>query len=210
MSKPYSTPVGSLPLSRGIFPNILPGVYSWLLRKGDNYVLSHNAPVWGLLINSQISGLKSADFNLVFPSARAEIKFIYMQDVFTDSDSMWSERKQRQERPGLNLTDGHGRGGGRVWACGCAVVFVWWHFAWSAGRARFINHKHELMDPITPWRYVCLLSSVKSKERREQERHTCTQAFPSLWNPPPRCQNTCITSRVTIGALIFSPFPVVI
>ena len=25
------------------------------------------------------------------------------------------------------------------------------------------------MDPITPWRYVCLLSSVKSKERREEE-----------------------------------------
>lgn len=35
-------------------------------------------------------------------------------------------------------------------------------FPWSAG-AGFINHKHQRMDPLTLWRYACLLSSVKSK-----------------------------------------------
>lgn len=37
---------------------------------------------------------ESADLNLMFPSAEAEITFIYMQDVFTDSDSMWSSCKR--------------------------------------------------------------------------------------------------------------------
>lgn len=50
---------------------------------------------------------------------------------------------------------------------------------WRA-RARFINHKHEPMDPITLWRYVCLLSSVKSKEKKGErgKKHTCVQASP--------------------------------
>lgn len=52
--------------------------------------------------------------------------------------------------------------------CVCVMTFPW-----RAG-ARFINHKHEPMDPITPWRYVCLLSSVKSKERQEgRDGHMC-------------------------------------
>lgn len=50
-----------------------------------------------------------ADFNLLFPSARAEIRFIYMQDVFTDPDSAPSECKQPAKVSGLNLT---GRLGG--------------------------------------------------------------------------------------------------
>lgn len=37
----------------------------------------------------------NADFDLMFPSAEAEIKFIYMRDVFTDLDSVWSYCKQR-------------------------------------------------------------------------------------------------------------------
>lgn len=60
----------------------------------------------------------------------------------------------------------------------CASVSVM-TFPWSA-RARFSNHKHELMDPIMLWRYVCLLSTVKSKERREIEADACTQAYPSV------------------------------
>lgn len=106
-----------------------------------------------------------ADFNLLFPSARAEIKFIYMLDVFTDPDSAPSECKQPAKVSGLNLT---GRLGGSCSSarrrleshtCVCAMTF-----SRRAGTARFINHKHELMDPITLRRYVCLLSCVKSKE----------------------------------------------
>lgn len=62
-----------------------------------------------------------------------------------------------------------------IQTCVCVMTFP------QRARARFINHKHELMDPITLWRYVCLLSSVKSKERQEGETDTCTQAFPSVW-----------------------------
>lgn len=52
---------------------------------------------------------ESADFNLLFPSARAEIAFIYTQDVFTDPDSVRSECKQPAKVSGLNL---RGRLGG--------------------------------------------------------------------------------------------------
>lgn len=59
---------------------------------------------------------ESADFNLLFPSARAEIKFIYTQDVFTDPDSARSECKQRAGVSGSNLS---GRPGGSVgWGVG--------------------------------------------------------------------------------------------
>lgn len=111
---------------------------------------------------------ESADFNLLFPSARAEIKFIYMQDVFTDPDSARSECKQPAKVSALNLS---GRLGGVVFERALRVcrgahlclrddIFA----------ARFINHKHQLIDPITLWRYVCLLSSVKSKEIENSRR----------------------------------------
>lgn len=35
-----------------------------------------------------------ADFNLLFPSARAKLQFIYAQDVFTDPKSAPTECKQ--------------------------------------------------------------------------------------------------------------------
>lgn len=60
-----------------------------------------------------------------------------------------------------------------VCVCVCVMTFQ------QRARARFINHKHEPMDPITLWRYVCLLSSVKSKERQEGETDTFMQAYPS-------------------------------
>lgn len=61
---------------------------------------------------------ESADFNLLFPSTRAEIKFIYMQDVFTDPDSARSECKQPAKVSALNLS---GRLGGSCLSvrCGC-------------------------------------------------------------------------------------------
>lgn len=52
----------------------------------------------------------------------------------------------------------------QVCACVCVMTFP------QRARARFISHKHEPMDPITLRRYVCLLSSVKSKDTREGRR----------------------------------------
>lgn len=48
-------------------------------------------------------------------------------------------------------------------------------FRAAGAGARFINHKHEPMDPITPRRYVCLPGGVKSKERPEGETGTCVR-----------------------------------
>lgn len=115
---------------------------------------------------------ESADFNLLFPSTRAEIKFIYMQDVFTDPDSARSECKQPAKVSALNLS---GRLGGSCLSvrCGCVggrTCVCVMTFSRRAGTARFINHKHQLIDPITLWRYVCLLSSVKSKESENSGR----------------------------------------
>lgn len=67
----------------------------------------------------------------------------------------------------------------RACLCRCACVCVM-TFPWRA-RARFINHKHEPVDPITLRRCRCLLSSVKCKERREGGSDTCLQAYLSLW-----------------------------
>lgn len=53
-------------------------------------------------------------------------------------------------------------------------------FSSRTGTARFINHKHRLMDPITLRRYVCLLSCVKSNQSRERG----LKVFPSLPGSP--------------------------
>lgn len=73
----------------------------------------------------------SADFNLLFPSARAEIKFIYTQDVFTDPDSVRSECKQPAKVSGLNFLRGRlggsclsvRRGCAAGHACVCVMTF---------------------------------------------------------------------------------------
>ena len=64
----------------------------------------------------------------------------------------------------LILTDLSGPVFACVQVCLCLLISP------LRARARFINHKHERMDPITLWRYVCLLNSVKSKETWGRDR----------------------------------------
>lgn len=42
-----------------------------------------------------------------------------------------------------------------------------WDDIYMEGQGKVINHEHEPLDPITRWRYVCLLSSVN----RDREKH---------------------------------------
>lgn len=109
---------------------------------------------------------ESADFNLMFPSAEAEITFIYMQDVFTDLGSMWSSCKQWPlvwvyfDR----LTQCH------IWACACtgAYVFVWWHFHGVPGQGLSIIN----MSWWIPLRCgdMCVYSAVWRAKRDGRER----------------------------------------
>lgn len=71
-----------------ILPNNLPGVLQLDVWGGVQLCVFPTMLSLRPFDEQQDMWSESADLNLMFPSAEAEITFIYMQDVFTDSDSM--------------------------------------------------------------------------------------------------------------------------
>lgn len=87
--------------------------------------------------------------------------------------------------------------------CRCACVCVCVLTSPQRFGAGFINHKHEPMDPVTLCRYVCLLSSVKSKETQEEETDTCVQDI-SLCGQG--CWNMSLSNVIMVTTLSLSGF----